>query len=176
MKKWHLRQGSEEASRFIFPFSHLLKHTDTKLQIPKDYIPGSHSPGVMPVHLVRAGVAKVVEGFPPPALAVFKVFAESVVLAEVTLVSELLLVEAVILVEETLVSGVLSAEAVGLLLAEAVVLAKVTLVSGMLSTVGRWEEGRELLLIVGTGPLNVLGVVEVSEEVELVVEVSSEKL
>ena len=146
-------------------------------------------------------LAEVVEGFPPPALAVFKVFAESVVLAEVTLVSELLLVEAVILleetlgsglllaeavglllaeavisVEETLVSGVLSAEAVGLLLAEAVVLAEVTLVSGMLSTIDRWKEGRELLLIGGMGPLGVVCVAEVSEEVELVVEVSSEKL
>ena len=121
-------------------------------------------------------LAEVVEGFPPPALAVFKVFAESVVLAEVTLVSELLLVEAVILLEETLVSGVLSAEAVGLLLAEAVVLAEVTLVSGMLSTIDRWKEGRELLLIGGMGPLGVVCVAEVSEEVELVVEVSSEKL
>ena len=171
-----MRQGSEEASRFIFPFPHLLKHAEAKLQIPKDYMQGSHSPGVISVHFVRAVVAGVVEGFPPPALAVFKVFTESVVLAEVTLVSELLLVEAVILVEETLVSGVLSAEAVGLLLAEAVVLAEVTLVSELLSTIGRWKEGRELLLMVGMGPLNVLCVVEVSEEVELVVEVSSEKL
>lgn len=62
---------------------------------------------------------------------------------------ELLLVEAVILVEETLVSGVLSAEA-GAAVEGGCGLAEVTLVSGMLSTVGRWEEGRELLLIVGT--------------------------
>lgn len=159
-----------------FPLPYLLKHAEAKLQIPKDYTRGSHSPGVISVHLVQAVVAGVVEGFPPPALAVFKVFTESVVLAEVTLVSELLLVVAVILVEEKLVSGVLSAEAVGLLLAEAVVLAEVTLVSGILSTIGRWKEGRELLLMVGMDPLNVLCVVEVSEEVELVVEVSLEKL
>ena len=121
-------------------------------------------------------LAEVVEGFPPPELAVFKVFAESVALAEVTLVSELLLVEAVISLEETLVSGLLLAEAVGLLLAEAVISVEETLVSGMLSTIGRWKEERELLLIEGMGPLNVVCVAEVSEEVELVVEVSSEKL
>ena len=110
------------------------------------------------------------------AEAVGLLLAEAVILAEVTLVSELLLVEAVISLEETLVSGLLLAEAVGLLLAEAVISVEETLVSGMLSTIGRWKEERELLLIEGMGPLNVVCVAEVSEEVELVVEVSSEKL
>ena len=59
--------------------------------------------------------------------------------------------------------------------AEAVVLAKVMFVSWLLLAVARWTEGSGLLLL-GTGALNVMSVVEVSEGVELMMVVTSERL
>lgn len=59
--------------------------------------------------------------------------------------------------------------------AEAVVLAKAMSVSWLLLAVVRWTEGRGLLLM-GTGPLVVLSVVEVSERVDSLTVATSERL
>lgn len=59
--------------------------------------------------------------------------------------------------------------------AEAVVLAKVMSASWLLLTTVRWTEERGLLLM-GTGPLVVLSVAEVSEGVKCLMVPTSEKL
>lgn len=59
--------------------------------------------------------------------------------------------------------------------AEAVVSAKVMSVSWLLLAAARWTEGRGLLLM-GTGPLVVLSVVEVSEPVDSLMVATSERL
>lgn len=59
--------------------------------------------------------------------------------------------------------------------AEAVVLAKVVFSSWLLSAVVGWTEGRGLVQS-GMGPLVLLSVVEVSERVELLMVIPSERL